>query len=130
MNELIKFRAWNKRCLSMHEVIILTKDSVTCRPEKFLENPFVLGYKEFELMQFTGVKDGCGDDIYLGDILKFEETNYLYEVRFENGSYVCYHLYKDYGKWGNLSRIKDADFSEYKIYVVGNIYNNPELLTP
>lgn len=81
-------------------------------------------------MQFTGLQDSNGKEIYEGDILKFEGTIYTYEVRFENASFVCYHCKKDWGRWGNLNRIKDHDFSDSKINIIGNIYENPELLTP
>jgi uncharacterized phage protein (TIGR01671 family) len=130
MNELIKFRAWNKKCLSMHEVIILTKHSVTCRPEKFLENPIVLGYKEFELMQFTGLKDKNNIEVYVGDIIE-SDSGLKYDVRFGewSGSIGFYVDTKsalgDYPIGSdNYNGINTA------IKVIGNIYENPELTTP
>ena len=78
--------------------------------------------------EYTGITDSQDKKIFEGDILKFEGTISQYEVRFENGSFVCYHhTNKEFGRWGNLSRIKDHDFSKYQINVIGNIHDT---LTP
>ena len=74
-----------------------------------------------------GLKDKTGTDIYEGDVLKpFSEPIGPYWVVFENGSFVCYHKF---GRWGLLSRIWDADIlKSYEVEVIGNIYDNQELL--
>ncbi len=86
--------------------------------------------KDFELMQYTGLKDKNGKEIYEGDIIswKVEEDNgykrtqftEVCEVRFDNGNY----------KFGanETSWWHDLRGTEKEVEVIGNIYENPDLL--
>lgn len=76
--------------------------------------------------QFTGFKDSAGIEIYDGDLLSLSETKYTYEIRWENGAWVCYHWNANFGRWGPLSRFFDPDFSKYYINRIGNIHQNPK----
>ena len=73
----------------------------------------------YEIMQFTGLKDNNGKEIYEGDIIhcymgKYcEVTNKIF---FFEGSFCLYNL-------GIFSK-ENADNSE----IIGNIYENPELI--
>lgn len=75
--------------------------------------------------EYSGIKDHSDEniEIYEGDLIKLMGSKYIYEVRFENGSFVMYHHNRDYGLWGNLSRIKDNDFKGHKFIVTGNIHD-------
>ena len=79
------------------------------------------------LMQYTGLKDKNGVEIYEGDILslircldkhficmcnKLPDKDFTDVVIFENGEFTCNEL-------GNI-----PDYYE----IIGNIYENPELL--
>ena len=80
-------------------------------------------YKDFNLMQYTGLKDMWEKEIYEGDILSDGSNEKLYKVVFENGSFRAEF---------------EGDFEEYSIdlidivaqgcEVVGNIYENSELI--
>lgn len=80
-------------------------------------------YKDFNLMQYTELKDMRGKEIYEGDILLDGNNKKPYKVIFENGSFRAEF---------------EGDFEEYSFdlidviaqgcEVVGNIYENPELI--
>ena len=76
------------------------------------------------LMQFTGLKDKNGKEIYEGDIVGFDKkvAKVLWQ---ENGFYV--HRLKD-GDFdvsnSNLTLLQENTYWE----VIGNIYENKELL--
>lgn len=65
--------------------------------------------------QYTGLKDKNGREIYDGDVI---ERIYRYEVRFKNGSFYGYN------PKGSLSAREIAA----DMLIIGNIYENPELL--
>ena len=76
------------------------------------------------LMQFTGLKDKFGKEIYEGDIL--EITNQTSELKGSKVSVVFKEGCFCDGYYGwRLSQHK-----EYNLEIIGNIYENPELLSP
>jgi uncharacterized phage protein (TIGR01671 family) len=78
----------------------------------------------YEVMQYTGLSDKKGNEIYEGDIIELN-GKYRYKVVFEDAKFVCYHVTKvEWGRWGDLKRLTDPDFSEYHYEVIGNIYQN------
>lgn len=85
--------------------------------------------EHYELMQFTGLKDKNGKKIYNGDIVSFC-GNKPVQVKFENG---CFTVFGEPLGWdfdnfddGVRNPIK-CDLTLY-CEIVGNIYENPELL--
>ena len=82
-------------------------------------------YDNFTLMQYTGLKDKNGKEIYEGDILRgdcLNESVYTVVCEYipEAAEYVLQN-HKDYCV--NLSVSLEGDFE-----IIGNIYENPELL--
>ncbi len=122
----IKFRAWDKN-KGMSEP---TEDrGVFFRWRGLSSNVWI----DFELMQFTGLLDKNGKEIYEGDIIRYEtsedfdaESTYdeIAEVKFINGVFDPVYLSKR-----ELHTYEDALLIVGKIEVIGNIYENPELLT-
>lgn len=115
----IKFRAWDKINKDMFNV-----ESINFQERKVYRD--IVSYREFndiELMQYTGLKDKRGKEIYEGDILFESFGEIYYKVVFENGSFRAEF---------------DGDFDEYSFYlidvvaqgceVVGDIYENHELI--
>lgn len=83
------------------------------------------------LGQYIGVKDFTGREIYEGDIVKvlggeycqgFHEYNYTCVVEWQANGFDLVKIKNKCGVgWGFVS-------IEYDITVIGNIYENPELL--
>lgn len=74
------------------------------------------------LMQYTGLKDKNGIEIYEGDILNYG-TYGNYKVVYNKSSFK---IQKVYFLNGNLHLLEDCYLDE--IEVIGNIYENSELL--
>lgn len=122
----IKFKAWHKAEKVMCDVSIINFDQgaflvgVKKGEDKIGDKYFIeaptdgrfCNFDEFELLQYTGIKDKNGEYIYEGDILSSKYSTYPFAVTHENG-------YFEY----NTERQKDY------VEIIGNIYENPELLT-
>ena len=110
----IKFRVWDKLNKEMINV-----ESINFQERRVYKND--VSYRNFndtELMEYTGLKDMKGKEIYEGDILFETFREEYFKVVFENGSFRAevdeYSL--DLEDYANICEI------------VGNIYENPELM--
>lgn len=77
------------------------------------------------IMQYTGLKDRHGKEIYEGDIVKIKhpsDMKGIYEIVEDKGSI----RFKAKGRlWYDY---RAFEYSENGIEIIGNIYENPELL--
>lgn len=90
------------------------------------------------LMQYTGLKDKNGTDIYEGDIVKCIYRNGFYEgeVIFDNKlKRICIHLNMNKSEyvlgaqtWHHAAVKELYDLEGYDYKVIGNIYQNKDLL--
>lgn len=119
----IKFRAWWKDAKVMVDVDVLKRDGgiefshpVIVDGFEYNEEGLLDEETQYELMQYTGLSDKNGKEIYEGDITSFDHQKGV--VKFEDGSF---HL-----GWGYVeSLLSNADICE----VIGNFYENPDLLS-
>ena len=113
----IKFRAWGDFCKKMH---FQTKEEDLW---SFLRDAYGM-----ELMQFTGLHDKNGKEIYDGDFDKDYQVVMWCEnscgwqwatYDFPTKEKICCHCYNCEG---------DYNFLEMAVEIIGNIYENTELL--
>ena len=116
----IKFRAWDEKKREMKLAFDLSKN-----PKYWWESN-----KDYPLMQFTCLLDKNGKEIYVGDILS---EKWKVEVCQNNeGTFIVKFPSHVKGKITSLKnyleRRKKAGCEERDCVVVGNIFQNPELL--
>ena len=116
----IKFRVWDKENKKMMKVSSLSLENKEIAVRENGTYHF-FRMQNLELMQYTGLKDKNGKEIYEGDIVILndaEEENRCI-VKYKYGSYILV----DGDLREDLSNV-EAKFLE----VVGNIYENKNLL--
>jgi uncharacterized phage protein (TIGR01671 family) len=137
----IKFRAWDLVTKTMKEV----RGIFYFRGDE-LKMVNITENRRFEFMQFTGLKDSKGKEIYEGDIVRFYEQGYdpnePDEERIEPETTTVLIYWNENGKclaidwgyedgriapvgWGYVY-IRNSMFDYHE--VIGNIWENPELL--
>lgn len=141
----IKFRAWN---IINKEMWYDFHSQGGGMFEKAIELSNDGKVKEFELMQFTGLLDRNGKEIWEGDVvsipyidplggLHVETEDGRAKVGFENGQFVLYRVEpqpligwckKEKGEYVPNYGNKTIISNETVLKVIGNVMENPELL--
>lgn len=128
----IKFRAWDRGCKMMiapFDIRTLIKAfNDESNDAEYADHPVYqhLGYtgdaEGYDLMQFTGLKDKNGVDIYEGDVVRMQGKKrigqYVTEVIFKAPIFRPVRNDTYFVDWAALVGCE----------VIGNIFENPELL--
>ncbi len=124
-NRIIKFRAWHTEMRQMFSAEEMGEDQLTLMPDgRGFVNVSGVSTKLSEFagermipLQFTGLEDQKGKEIYEGDILKTESG--ICEVKwYDKGA--CF-------RW-MFQRNSESPLNYDDREVIGNVYQNPELI--
>ena len=106
MNREIKFRAWDKKKLRWHFFDVY--DGIH---KKYTDD-------NCELMQFTGLLDKNGKEIYEDDIILVPAGKGT--IKYNGGAYWIY--------WNDVDKTTLWDCRMKVVEVIGNIYENKDLI--
>lgn len=119
----IKFRCWDKENKEMLDVEYLHWDD--CTGEFSIRTTMYSDYFDTEdmiLMQYVGLKDKNGKEIYEGDIVKIDcpTMKMTGEIKYSemSATFFIYDEIIEETLW----------YQKEELEVIGNIYENPELL--
>ena len=126
----IKFRAWDKSQNKMYQVRRINFDNEDLWLK--INETKIMGANlfEVELMQYTGLKDKNGKEICQGDIVECKCGNtgktILRQIEYIGDSFCT----KNGSFYNQKTKQREYCYIPLKPYVkvVGNIYENPELL--
>ena len=122
---ILKFRAWLKKKQKMdNEIdhISWLEDELYCIGDGIT---YMVSAKDLVLMQSTGLVDKNDKEIFEGDILDYKGRKAL--VRW-HGSYASF-IYRFVDELQNRNtEWKPLYLAYMKCEIIGNIYENPELL--
>lgn len=130
MNREIKFRAYDKHTKIMLPVVDIIKFTKSESINIIRDGAYGVGVTipyqpQIELMQFTGLHDKNGKEIYEGDIISNGYEKCIVVWVKEYTGFMLKLINKEYEdkEWTNpmIDLRKDEE-------VIGNIYENPELL--
>lgn len=121
---MIKFRAWDKEFKEMVYVNALVFDEQVIKATYQNGSIVKEDVKNYELMQSTGLRDKNGKEVFIGDIIKCTRgcPHEVYLEKAYGGKYIG-GMPAVYLK-GLLEGYAWTEAEE----VLGNIYENPELL--
>jgi uncharacterized phage protein (TIGR01671 family) len=125
-----RFRAWDKEFKEMVRVDALLLEEEVIKATYKNGNVVKEDMKHYDLMQSTGFTDKNGKEIFEGDIIAIEvedvETPINAKV-FQNRKIgiLMFHVFEDNEDVPMVELLEDDSVA---FAIIGNIYENPELL--
>lgn len=129
----IKFRFWDTQLFKMIDGDMMFINDYSDGGTASLQTTMDGLNDRYETMQFTGLKDENGQEIYEGDIISSKP--YLQQSQERIIAQVVFR--EDLARWdaegigeweGETDHLYEANKSPHDTKVIGNIYENPELL--
>ena len=125
MSRVNKYRAWNKEekimCYKHEDEEQHWFDGVCCSDVEMVNGRFNSGLSAYEYMQYIGVDDKNGKEIYEKDIVLIDGEDEYFVVEWDG----------DAARFVMNSETLTVDFDNYwgyQIEVIGNVYENADLL--
>ncbi len=119
---ILKFRAWNTERKFMEE---MDDDPGFIRWGYWGDCIFDPDYTQWEIMQFTGLSDKTGKEIYESDVVKIDNDGSDPICLVTNPTGWCFQM----------NQINEPDFEwtrqfhqPDRLEIIGNIHESPELL--
>lgn len=126
----IKFRAWDKKYKEMipdiwiapeYGWLVLSDNDALAERERPGEDQIIL-------MQYTGLKDKNGKEIYEGDVVKivhpFKNRKYIGEIIWDEWCFNGKDFYFTHFDYPSEIFSQGTEYIE----IIGNVYENPELI--
>jgi len=129
----IKFRAWDKINKELHEVwavnwdegYVYLEDEENKYPESFSSGTYRLDDNDVILMQSTSLKDKNGKKIYEGDVISWKFWSHIEpQISIVEFDEECGGFYP----FTSLKSNSEDYRTEETIEIIGNIYENPDLI--
>lgn len=118
-NREIKFRAYDEKKNIMHTVISINFSEKIIEMADYSKKAYwSTRPSTVVLMQYTGLKDKNGKEIYEGDIVKNDIYDDVFDVKFVDGMFSI--------DSGTALRSFTNYPSGNKVEIIGNKYENPE----
>jgi hypothetical protein len=112
----IKFKVWDKKYGHFNDIILEL-------PRELNEDWTGLNYGDLVLLQYTGLKDKNGKEIYEGDFIQ-NDMGELASIIYSGKRFTTQHadIPKGDFEW-------EDDDTNCNFTVIGNIYENPDLIS-
>jgi len=132
---VLKFRGWNcdtKQMIDLHKITPLALEIDPCIAGAGI-GVYIPDHPKIKVMQYAGIKDIDGVEVYEGDICEFyeepDEENFFFGLAYIDADRVG-------GKWRiikpdekyDMTRMDSTSFWNDSYRVVGNIFQTPGLL--
>lgn len=120
-----KFRAWDKIVNKMFIPTMINQFGDVRHTYEGGETWLLKATDSFDLMLFAGQKDKNGKDIFQGDLCKMDDEKHIFVISW-NDKFASFCISR---KGWMFNHYFGESCVSGDIEIIGNIYENPQLLT-